>query len=152
MPVQQAAEMAFCEDLCSRDPACTAFQFDKTKIGSGDNCKIWTRQRYTGDGSEDHLCFVKKEAVSTEHLKMVKHEHYCAENMELSRNTHNLEECSAAVTAEEKCATGNNVFFHRKYDKYCACCTTADALDTATPIFDQDAHMYQRDTGVSPCN
>lgn len=151
-PIQAKAEMEFCEQLCSRDPACTAFQFDETKVGSGDNCKIWNRQRYTGDGSADHLCFVKKAAVDTEHLKMVKHNAYCPDHHVLSREKDNLEQCAAKVIDAEECADGQNVFFHRKYDQFCGCCTKASALDDATPIFDKDLNMYQRETGQTPCN
>lgn len=64
--------MEFCEALCSRDPACTAFHYDQTKSGTKDNCKLWTKQRYTGDGADNQLCFVKKAKVSTQFLKIVK--------------------------------------------------------------------------------
>lgn len=152
VPLQQKAEMEFCEQLCSRDPACTAFEYDQEATGATDNCKLYTRQRYTGDGSAGILCFVKKATVSTEHLKMVKHNHFCMEHKDLSRETDNLEQCAARVVGAEECAEGQNVFFHRKYDKYCGCCTGANAIDEAHPTFDGDLNLYQRDTGVSACN
>jgi hypothetical protein len=106
VPVAQRAEMEMCEHLCSRDPACTAFQYDLTGTGSGQNCKIWSRQRYTGDGSADHLCFVKKATVSTEHLTMVKANHYCPDHIDVSRGSDDLQQCAARVLENDGCAEG----------------------------------------------
>lgn len=83
---------------------------------------------------------------------MVKANHFCSDHLDLSTGNDRLEECAAKVVAEEQCADGQNVFFHRKLDNYCGCCTTASAIDDAMPTFDEDLNLYQRDTGASSCN
>lgn len=76
--------MEFCETICSRDPDCTAFQYDVTRMGLDGNCQLWDRQRFAGDGDANNLCFIKKDMVSTHDIKMVKANYMCQDYKSIS--------------------------------------------------------------------
>lgn len=147
----QKAEMEFCEQLCSSDPECTAFHYDMKKADTNDNCKLWTSQKYTGDGTEGTLCFVRKAAVDNKYLQIVKAKHFCPVHQMLSTWKDSLEECAEKATHNDnaECAKGDNHFFYRKSDKHCACCTDDTAVSGAVATFDPDLNLYQRVEGFS---
>lgn len=112
----EKAQMVFCNEICTRDPECTAFQFSSKTNESGPKCQIMNGIQYTGDGAEGHMCFVRKATVSTGGLKMVKHNAFCSAAHEISRYNDDLHSCADRVLEEDKCGSGNNVFYHRKHD------------------------------------
>lgn len=95
---------------------------------------------------------IKKKAVDTGDIKMVKAQHYCSDNVEISKKKDDLFECADEVAKEKDCAAGKHVFFHRKSDNFCGCCTKETAIDDASPTFDLDLNMYQRDTKEALCS
>lgn len=82
-------------------------------MGTNENCKIWNKQRYAGDGDENNLCFVKKETVRSDGLKMIKANTMCQDYKSISDQEDDLEDCADKVVSDGECAGGKNIFFHR---------------------------------------
>jgi len=53
--------MKQCKNVCKADPECRAFHFYLLDPKGYTNCWIWTKDGYSGNGSEKAFCFVKND-------------------------------------------------------------------------------------------
>ena len=122
---QQKSEMEFCEQICTKDDDCISFHYDLLSTGQYGSCQTWTTNAYTGDGSDDKICFAKKArgkysrninrifSNGSDYIKIIKEQSYCVNHVYLSKDEDSLEQCVAKVGNDDRCSNGKGHFFYR---------------------------------------